>query len=99
MKLNTSKTQNFYKVGSVDLHLPTYKKLTPNNNSINYMINEMGFDITYTIYDIVMETLTEVCDSDLNHEQFIRDIEGLLKRELNHNDLSEYVQAITDYQN
>tara|TARA_R100000781_G_C4062600_1_gene121552 strand:+ start:33 stop:323 length:291 start_codon:yes stop_codon:yes gene_type:complete len=94
-----SETQNFYRVDYINLHLPTYNKLKANNSSINYMINEMGFDRTYTIYDIVMETLVEVCDSDLNHEQFIRDIEGLLKRELTHNDLVEYVQAITDYQN
>ena len=99
MKIMTGETQNFYRVDYIDIHLPTYKKLLPNNKSINYMINEMGFDNTYTIYDIVMETLVEVCSGDLNHEQFIRDIEGLLKKELTHNDLVEYVQAITDYQN
>lgn len=97
-KKNVSEGQNYYNINWFSLSLFHYNRCKIKKGLIKSMKEEMGFSECDTTYDIAMKIFTEVCTTDINHEEVIKHIERIYHRDLYHYELVDYVQAIRDYQ-
>ena len=74
-----------------------YNKCKIDNSFISFMKNEMGFNKYCSIYDIMIDSFTDLGYSDIYHEEFIKNIEAIFERDLTKSEIMQYIEAYNDY--
>ena len=93
--LKTSKGN--FTINGIILNGSKYQKVKACKGTINYLTEDMGVDKYCSVYDIMMDSFTDLGYSDINHENFIKNIEFIFERDLTKSEILEYIEAYNDY--
>jgi hypothetical protein len=86
-----------YTINGFILNGAKYQKAEAFKGTINYLKEEMGFNKYCSVYDIMIDSFTDLGYSDIYHEEFIKNIEAIFERDLTKSEILEYIEAYNDY--
>ena len=86
-----------YTINGLILNGARYQKAKVSKGAIHYLKNEMGFNKYCSIYDIMIDSFTDLGYSDIYHEEFIKNIEVIFERDLTKSEILQYIEAYNDY--